>query len=164
MRIKLLLLGLLVYGQANAEVFKCVGKDGKILYQAKPCAAAIKARQLDIEHAPNNESKAQANLDAVRSEYEARKTAQQQAEKEAAKQRRADEQLEYARRSAIAQQEQAEAQRRQAEALERQNNNANRPFYILPPAHPKPHTTPPPPSLGPSPLLQPDSGRRLKRD
>lgn len=162
MRTILFLLGLLGYHSVNAEVFKCVGKGGKVQYQSKPCEAAIKAQQLDIDRSPDSDSKAQANLEAVRSEYETRKAAQQQANKEAAELRRAEEQLEYARRSAIAQQEQAEAQRRQAEALERQNNGVNRPFYILPFSRPQPHPVTPPPKQ--QPLSPPDSHRLLNRN
>jgi len=162
MQIILFLLGLLAYPSVNAEVYKCVGKGGKVQYQSKPCEAAIKAQQLDIKHTPNSESKAQANLEAVRSEYETRKAAQQQADKDAAEQRRAEEQLEYARRSAIAQQEQADAQKRQAEALERQNSGANRPVYLLPPYRPQPQSAPPPPRL--QPLSPPNSRRLLNHD
>ncbi len=133
MRIFILLVWLIAHQTAAAEVFKCVGKLGKVIYQSQPCEAAIKAQQLDISESPGDESKAQANLDAVRNEYETRKAAQQQAEKDAAEQRAKEAQLEYARRSAIAQQEQAEAQRLQAEALERRANESNRPLFMLPP-------------------------------
>lgn len=135
---------------ANAEVFKCIEKFGKAIYQSTPCTPSAKEQQLDIKADPAKEAAAETKLEAIQNEYESRKAAQDQKNKELEKQRLEAETLETAKRNAIAQQEQAEAQKRQAEALEQQNNLGNRPLYIvptirpiwpgpIPPHPPKPH-------------------------
>ncbi len=126
----------LVSAATNAEVFKCIDKSGKTLYQANPCKAASKEQQLNINSDPTKEADAKAKLEAVQSEYDDRKTAREKADKELSAERREAAKLEIANRNAIAQQEQAEAQKRQAEALENQNRNNNGPVFILPPPHP----------------------------
>lgn len=128
--------------QANAEVFKCIEKSGKTVYQASPCKAAVKEQQLDIKSDPAKDAAAKAKLKAIQNEYDTRKAAQEKADKERAEQQRAAAALEFARRSAIAQQEQAQAQQRQAEALERQNRVNVRPGFYLPPSGPGYPATP----------------------
>ena len=130
---------------ANAAVFKCIAKSGKIIYQAQPCETSGQQSELDITADPEAEAKAQANLQMIREEYEAKKSHQRQAEKEANEQREKAAQLEYARRSAIAEQKQAEAQQRQAEALERQRSND----YYHPLWLPPPNLVIPPPPRAP---------------
>ncbi len=120
----------------DAEVFKCIGKYGKTAYQAQPCQAATQQQQLDIKADPAKQAEAQAKLEAIQSEYESRKAAQLQADKENAEQQNQAATLEIARRNALAQQEQAEAQNRQADALERQNQTDYRPIIIAPPMYP----------------------------
>lgn len=122
---------------AGAEVYKCIEKLGRTVYQSSPCKAAIKEQQLNITPNPAKEAEAKAKLQAIQSEDEARKAAQQQADKELSAERYEAAQLEIANRSAIAQQEQAEAQKRQAEALENQNQMNNSPIYVLPPISPR---------------------------
>jgi regulator of protease activity HflC (stomatin/prohibitin superfamily) len=117
---------------SSAEVFKCIGKNGAVSYQPSPCQAAIKQQQLEIKSDPVKDAEAKAKLEQVRSEYEIRKSAQQEADKLAAEQRNQAATIEAARRGAIAQQEMAEAQRRQAEAMENQYNGNNRPIMIPP--------------------------------
>lgn len=120
----------------TAEVFKCIEKNGKTTYQATPCELAAKEQQLDIKSDPAREAEAKAKLEAIQNEYDTRKAAQEKADKERAEQQRANSALEFARRSAIAQQEQAQAQQRQAEALEKQYRYNNQPYYYLPPVRP----------------------------
>ncbi len=131
----------LMTASVEAEVYKCTDKAGKTVYQSSPCQAQAKQQQLNIQSNPTREADAKAKLQAVQSEYEARKSAQKQAEKVLSTESYEAAKLEIARRNAIAQEEQAEAQKRQAEALENQNQQNNRPLYVLPPAnypHPKP--------------------------
>lgn len=115
---------------ANAEVYKCVGKNGAVSYQPTPCSSAIKQEQIPITTNPVKEEEARLRLDAVRSEYESRKHDQQEAEKAANDLRLKQATLEAQQRSAMAQFEQAEAQRRQAEALERKDEH---PYTMMPP-------------------------------
>lgn len=125
--------GLLLCTAINAEVYKCIEKSGKTLYQSSPCKATSKEQQLKIQSDPVKEAEAKARLETVQSEYDARKNAQQQLEKQLTAERYEAAKLEIANRKAIAMQEQADAQKRQAEALENQNQNPSPPVYILPP-------------------------------
>lgn len=125
--------GLLLSIATHAEVYKCIEKSGKTLYQSSPCKATSQEQQLKIPSDPAKEAEAKARLEAVQSEYDARKTAQQQVEKQLTAERYEAAKLEIANRKAIALQEQADAQKRQAEALENQNQNTNTPVYILSP-------------------------------
>ncbi|MCQ8103641.1 DUF4124 domain-containing protein [Methylomonas sp. SURF-2] len=156
-RFFLLLLGL---GSANcnAEVFKCTEKYGKTVYQSSPCKAATKEQQLEIKTDPAREAAAKAKLEAIQNEYDARKSAQEKANKEREEQQRARDSLEIARRSAAAQQEQAHAQQRQADALEKQNQSDNRPMIFLPPMVPN-YPAGPHPSPRPQPRPMPDNNR-----
>jgi len=126
---------ILVSATAQAEVYKCIEKLGKTLYQSSPCKTSSKEQQLNIAPNPAKEAEAKAKLEAVQSEDEARKAAQQQADKQLSAERYEAAKLEIANRNAIAQQEQAEAQKRQADALENQNQINNNPIYILPPGN-----------------------------
>jgi len=135
----LLLTGLAV--PVNADVYKCTGKYGQATYQNTPCAPSKKEQQLDINFDPVKEAEAKAKLEAIRSEYEAKKAAKAEEEKALTQQRDNEKSLEFARRSAIAQQEQAQAQQRQANALERQSQGLNSPIYFLPQARPAPRPT-----------------------
>ena len=128
------LLALFVFTTtANAGVFKCIAKGGKIIYQSQACASNSRQSELDIKADPEAEAKAQANLQLIREEYEANKRHHQQLEKENREKLEKAAQLEYARRSALAEQKQAEAQQRQAEALERQRSNDHfHPLWIAP--------------------------------
>lgn len=130
MRIWVVMLLCLGYQAANAEVFKCVGKHGQVLYQPSPCNSAIKQQQLEIKSDPEVEAQARTKLEEVRSEYESRKAAQQEAQREAMEQRNQQLSIDAAQRSAFAQQQQANEQRRQNEAIEGQ---VNRPVYVVPP-------------------------------
>ncbi|MDD2739377.1 MAG: DUF4124 domain-containing protein [Methylomonas lenta] len=136
MRLISLLSLMLISATANAQVFKCIEKFGKTIYQSSPCKSGAKEQQLDIKSDPAKEAAAENKLEAIQSEYESRKVAQDEKNKELEKQRMEAATLEIARRNAIAQQEQAEAQKRQAEALEQRYNYDNRPFYILPSVRP----------------------------
>lgn len=134
---------------ANAEVYKCIEKFGKTIYQASPCKVASKEQQLNIKSNPAKEAEAKAKLETIQSEYDARKINQQQADKQLTAERYEAAKLEIANRNAIAQQEQADAQKRQAEALENQNQQNNGPIYILPPAIPRGPLHTPTPLPGP---------------
>lgn len=136
MRIISLLFLTLIPATTNAEVYKCIEKFGKAIYQSTPCKPAAKEQQLDIKVDPTKEAAAETKLEAIQNEYESRKSSQAQKNKELEKQRMEAAALEIARRNAIAQQEQAEAQKRQAEALERRNNYDNRPLFIIPSTRP----------------------------
>lgn len=141
---------------ANATVFKCTDKNGKVVYQSQPCAKNSRQLELGITSDPEAEAKAQASLQTIRDRYDAQQARQRQAEKEAQEQREKAAQLEYARRSAIAEQKQAEAQQRQAEALERQ---PSKDYYVplwLPPIQPvMPPSTPAPSTEQKSPEKHP---------
>jgi len=143
---------------AFPEVFKCIGKYGQATYQNSPCAGSAKEQQLDIKFNPEKEAEAKAKLEAIRSEYEAKKAAKLEQQKTQTSQRNEAVSLEFARRSAVAQQQQAEAQQRQAEALERQNQNINRPLYYLP-AIPEPRPPKPPIPLPKTPRPNPSAPR-----
>lgn len=136
MRLISLLSLILISTTANAEVFKCIEKFGKAIYQSSPCKSGAKEQQLDIKADPAKEAAAETKLEAIQTEYEARKVAQDEKNKELEKQRLEAATLEIAKRNAIAQQEQADAQKRQAEALEQRNNYDNRPLYIVPSVRP----------------------------
>lgn len=133
MNIVPILLLVCVSTAVQAEVFKCTGGSGKTVYQEKPCQAAVKSQQLDIKADPEQEAAAKAKLEALETEYAARKAAQIEAEKESAAIKNQTEQVEALKRSALAQQQQAAAQQRQAEALERQNQQFNNPLLLLSP-------------------------------
>lgn len=143
---------------AFPEVFKCIGKYGQATYQNSPCVGSKKEQQLDIKFDPEKEAEAKAKLEAIRSDYEAKKASKLEQEKAKAAQHNEAASLEFARRSAIAQQEQAQAQQRQAEALERQNQNLNRPLYYLP-AIPTPKPPRPPIPLPKTPRPDPSAPR-----
>jgi len=136
MRQLLLITLSLLAASVNAEVYKCVEKFGKTSYQSSPCSQNAKEQQLDIKTDPAKEAAAKARLEEIQNEYDKRKEEKEKIDKELAAEQRANAELEFARRSAIAQQEQAQAQQRQADALERQNRFNSRPLYVLPPALP----------------------------
>lgn len=128
---KMCILGLmLISATAHAEVFKCVEKFGKAVYQSAPCKIATKEQQLDIKTAaaPDQAAAAKAKLEAIQSEYQAQKTAEEQLRAKQNKESAAA--LEIARKNALIQQ-QAEAQQRQAEAQQRQNRFLFRPLDML---------------------------------
>ncbi len=130
---------------SNAGVFKCIAKGGKVIYQSQACASNSRQSELEITADPEAEAKAQANLHMIREEYEANKRHHQQQEKEAREKLEKAAQLEYARRSALAEQKQAEAQQRQAEALERRQSEEHfHPLWLAPGM-----TVVPPPTIAP---------------
>lgn len=133
---------------ADAEVFKCMEKFGKATYQSTPCKPSANEKQLDINVDPAQAAAAASKLQAIQNEYESRKLAQEQKDKELEQKRMEAANQEIARQNAIAQREQAEAQKRQAEALEQRNNYDNRPLYITPyytkPTWPEPQSHPEP--------------------
>lgn len=80
----LTLLILATFCQAsNADVFKCLGNNGRASYQPSPCTTAAEQQQLDIQSDPAKDAEAKARLEEVRSEYESRKTARLKAENKA---------------------------------------------------------------------------------
>ncbi|WP_223146705.1 hypothetical protein [Methylomonas albis] len=124
----------LSYHSASAEIFKCIGKDSKTVYQAKPCQTSDKAVQLDIQANEGQESAAKARLQALESEQDAAKVARQEAERRDAMLKNQTESTNALKQSAIAQQQQVEAEQRQAAALERQaQQNNNRVMIVAPP-------------------------------
>lgn len=131
MRIIILTILALSYQSVQAEVFKCIGKAGKTLYQSKPCQALEKEQQLDIRSDPAKEAEAKARAEAVRNEYEARKAAKLEAERNEAALRNQTESTMALKQSAIAQQQQVLAEQRQAEALERQARQYGNPAVII---------------------------------
>ncbi|MBS4051782.1 DUF4124 domain-containing protein [Methylomonas rivi] len=130
MRIMSVLCLMLMSATAHAEVFKCMEKFGKAVYQSRPCTDTSKEQQLDIKTTPDpaQEAAAKAKLEAVQAEYQAQKTS---AAERQTKQNQEAAAIESARRSALLQQQQAEAQQKQAEALERQNRFLFRPLNVL---------------------------------
>ncbi len=132
MRVLILMVMALCCHAANAEVFKCIGKAGKTVYQEKPCEAAVKEQLMDIKADPVKEAEAKARLEALEMENKARREERLQEEEDAATKRYQAEQINALKRSAIAQQQQAVAQRRQAEALERQNQPVVTPWWVFP--------------------------------
>lgn len=146
---------MLLSWSVHAEVFKCIEKNSKPVYQNSPCKEGAKEQQLNIKSDPEQEAAAKARLDSIRNEYQTRKMAKEEQERAVAAQRNQALSLEFARRSAAAQQDQAQAQQRQATALERQNQNDNRDYYLWPAPGPGPRPAPPSP-----PAQQPSSERR----
>lgn len=135
MRILVLFALVIAWQHAHAEVYKCTGKDGKTVYQSKPCQTAVKAEQLDIQADPEVEAAAKARREALESEYDAKKAAKLEAERRDAVLRNQTESAAALKQSAIAHQQQVEAQQRQAAALERQaQQGANRVMIVAPPA------------------------------
>lgn len=140
---KLIFLLSLIAIPTQAEVYKCTEKYGKTIYQNSPCKSSARAEQLDIQAVdPEQEAKALSKLEAIRGEYEARKAAQAESEKADAKRRAEAAVLEFSRRNAAAQIEQAEAQQRQASAMEQQSIRANQPVYYIQQPAPTSATTP----------------------
>ncbi|MBD9357582.1 hypothetical protein [Methylomonas albis] len=134
MRGLILIAMVLSYHSASAEIFKCIGKDSKTVYQAKPCQTSDKAVQLDIQANEGQESAAKARLQALESEQDAAKVARQEAERRDAMLKNQTESTNALKQSAIAQQQQVEAEQRQAAALERQaQQNNNRVMIVAPP-------------------------------
>jgi hypothetical protein len=111
-----LILMTMLQQPATAEVFKCIGKQGSVSYQPIPCPEANQ-KLLEINSDPAKEATASAKLDEVRGEYEARKAAQLEAEKQAVEQNYKAASLEVARRRVLALQELAAAKRRQTDIL-----------------------------------------------
>ncbi|WP_026603924.1 DUF4124 domain-containing protein [Methylomonas sp. 11b] len=134
MRVLILLLMVLSVHSARAEVFKCIGKDSKTVYQAKPCQASDKTVQLDIQANEAQEAAAKAKLEALQNEQEAAKASKLEAERRDAMLKNQTESTNALKQSAIAQQQQVEAEQRQAAALERQTQqNSNRVLIVAPP-------------------------------
>ncbi len=150
MRTLIFLFWVLLSTPAVAEVFKCTEKHGKTVYQNTPCKPDAKEQQLDIKTDPAKEAEAKAKLDMIRNEYDARKAAQAEEDKVQSAKEKDALSLEFARRNAIAQEQQAQAQQRQAEALENQNQPNNRSLYFWP--YPSRHL---PSESVRSPLIQP---------
>lgn len=119
MRMLFLILLAMLQQPATAEVFKCIGKQGAVSYQFSPCPE-INQKLLEISPDPAKEATARAKLDEVRGEYEIRKAAQLEAEKQAAEQNYKAASLEVARRRVLALQELAAAKRRQTDVLKRE--------------------------------------------
>ena len=132
MRVLIFLFWVTLSVSAGADVFKCTGKYGQTTYQSSPCAPSKKEQQLDIKFDPVKEAEAKAKLEAIRREYEAQEAAKIQKEQALAAQRNEAASLEYARRSAIAQQKLAREEEPQLGVLKIQNQNMNRPIYFLP--------------------------------
>jgi len=133
MKVFILMAMVLGWQTANAEVFKCIGKDGKTVYQARLCQTNDKAVQLDIHANEAQEAAAKARMEALQNEQEAAKAAKQEAERRDAMLKNQTESTNALKQSAIAQQQQVEAEQRQAAALERQaQQNNNRVFIVAP--------------------------------
>ncbi|PPD20634.1 MAG: hypothetical protein CTY22_06280 [Methylomonas sp.] len=111
MRGWIVVLAVMLSASASAEVYKCIGGDGKTLYQSRPCQTSQREKQLDIKADPEREAAARARLQDVQAEYQARKEQRAQAENERLQKQYQAATLEAARRS-------AQAQHRQADALE----------------------------------------------
>lgn len=143
MRVLVLMAIVLACHTANAEVFKCVGKGGKTVYQAKPCQTTDKAQQLDIQADPAQEAAAKAKLEALQNEHEAKKAARLEAERNDAVLRNQTESTTALKQSAFAQQQQVAAEQRQAAALERQARQYGNPAVIIATPPTAPRMTPP---------------------
>lgn len=143
MRVLVLMAMVLGSCPAQAEVFKCIGKAGKTVYQAKPCQTTDKSLQLDIQSDPAQEAAAKAKLEAVQNEYGARQAAKLEAERRDTMLQNQSESTMALKQSAIAQQQQVEAQQRQAAALERQSQQSSNRVMIVAPPTPLPVMPPP---------------------
>lgn len=131
-----LLTAALLTTTAHAEVFRCLGSDGKTLYQPTPCQGKGKEEQLDIRRDPEKEAAAKAKLQAIQTEYDTRRLEQQ---KKAQEEQQKQKEQEVNMMQLSIQRQQAEASERQALALERLTQGASRqlPYYTLPvPLHP----------------------------
>ncbi len=67
---------------ANAQVYKCVDKQGKTNYQGKPCQVSAKEEHLEIKSDPAKESEAKAKMQMLQSEYDTQKARESQEEKQ----------------------------------------------------------------------------------
>lgn len=134
MRMLIWMTMVLAHHSASAEVFKCIGKDSKTVYQARPCQSSDKAVQLDIQANEAQEAAAKSKLQALQNEQETAKAAKLEADRRDAMLRNQTESTNALKQSAIAHQQQVEAEQRQAAALERQaQQNNNRVLIIAPP-------------------------------
>jgi hypothetical protein len=142
----------------QAAVYKCSDASGKTVYQASPCQATEKGRELPIKTDPKVEADAKFKLEALQMQLTADKAQKQQAAEEESRQRYRTEQLEALQRNAIAQQQRAIAEQREADALEKRNQLNTSPISQAPPILgilPPPGITPaqtfgdtPPPAQG----------------
>ncbi|MGZ4998889.1 MAG: DUF4124 domain-containing protein [Methylomonas sp.] len=132
MRLLILMAMALGWHAANAEVFKCIGKAGRTVYQEKPCQAAVKEQVMDIKADPAKEAAAKARLEAFEAENDARRAERRQEEQEVAAEIYQAAKVNALNRSVFAQEQQAAAQRRQAEALEMRNQQLSNPWWLYP--------------------------------
>jgi len=110
----ILVLLVVIYTPAHAEIFKCKLVSGKTLYQPAPCPSTtvhqgmIEVKKMDADKI----AEAQARFSAWKADLAAREAAEKQAEKERREELARQESVEALKRSAIAQEELAEAAKR----------------------------------------------------
>lgn len=112
----------LLTSSAQAEVFKCLLKSGKTVYQSTPCESSVKQKTIKIQKIdPRKAAEEEAKLKAWKEDFSKREAERAKAEQElqAEKDRKAS--IEALKKSAEYQQQQAYEAKRQADALERQN-------------------------------------------
>jgi Skp family chaperone for outer membrane proteins len=106
---------------AHAEIFKCLLKSGKTIYQSTPCEAAVKQQTIEIQQPdPRKVAEEEAKLNAWKEDFEKRETERIKAEKERQLELDRKASVEALKKSAQYQQQQAYEAKRQADALERQ--------------------------------------------
>lgn len=120
---KLIVILLALLGvSARAEVIKCQLQSGKIIYQSKPCEAAVKQQAIDIKKPdPRKVAEGEAKLKTWKEDYANREAARLKAEKELQAELDRKASVEALKKSAEYQKQQAYEAKRQADALERQN-------------------------------------------
>jgi len=117
----------------HAAVFKCSDASGKTVYQASPCQATEKGRELAIKTDPKVEMEAKTKLAVLQMQLAAEKAEQQQEAAEESRQKYRTEQLDALKRNAFAQQHRAIAEQRTADALENRNQLNTSPIMLAPP-------------------------------
>jgi len=68
----------------NAQVYKCIDKQGRINYQAKPCQTEWKEKHLPISSDPAKEAQGKIMMQKLEAEYDDNKAKEQREETQAA--------------------------------------------------------------------------------
>ena len=131
------ILLVLLASSAPAEVIKCQLESGKIIYQSKPCEAAVKQQAIEIKKPdPRKVAEGEAKLKAWKEDYANREAARIKAEKELQAELDRKASVEALKKSAEYQQQQAYEAKRQADALEQQNMQPIYQPYLFYPSSP----------------------------
>lgn len=128
---KIFFILLALFGSSShAEVFKCLLKSGKTVYQSTPCQSAVKQEAIDIQKSdPRKVAEEEAKLKAWQEDFAKREEARIKAEKELQAELDRKASIEAMQKSADYQRQQAYEAKRQADALEQRNMQSPYPQY-----------------------------------